>query len=193
MSEGVVSFYSDGYEYGLTVNNYDTFTPGQVRAMINGSKPEQGALAKGKTTIYRLVRDGYWYVLMMVRDSNWNPEEGRVYDLKLESFRDTKVRARVVSFTRSGGELVVRLAVQDQVKPILYIRTCSGELGDSVSTLTVPSRAIYYQDNMAGVVVVDGQYQTFIPVNILETRDGVTFISAIQQGVLAEGQTVRLF
>ena len=46
---------------------------------------------------------------------------------------------------------------------------------------------------MAGVVVVDGQYQTFIPVNILETRDGVTFISAIQQGVLAEGQTVRLF
>ena len=88
---------------------------------------------------------------------------------------------------------MVRLAVQDQVKPILYIRTCSGELGDSVSTLTVPSRAIYYQDNMAGVVVVDGQYQTFIPVNILETRDGVTFISAIQQGVLAEGQTVRLF
>ena len=140
-----------------------------------------------------MIRDGYWYVLMMVRDSNWNPEEGRVYDLKLESFRDTKVRARVVSFTRSGGELVVRLAVQDQVKPILYIRTCSGELGDSVSTLTVPSRAIYYQDNMAGVVVVDGQYQTFIPVNILETRDGVTFISAIQQGVLAEGQTVRLF
>lgn len=193
MAEGIVSFYSDGYEYGLTVNNYDQFTPVQVRSMLNGNKPEQTARQKGKTTIYRMVREGYWYVLMMVRDSNWNPEEGRVYDLKLESFRDTKVRARVVSFTRSGGELVVRLAVQDQVKPILYIRTCSGELGDSVSTLTVPSRAIYYQDNMAGVVVVDGQYQTFIPVNILETRDGVTFISAIQQGVLAEGQTVRLF
>lgn len=57
----------------------------------------------------------------------------------------------------------------------------------------VPGRAIYYQDNMAGVVVVDGQYQTFIPVNILEKRDGAVYISAIQQGVLFEGQTVRLF
>ena len=193
MTEGIISFYSDGYEYGLTVNNYDQFTPAQVRSMLNGAKPEQSALQKGKTTIYRMIRDGYWYVLMMVHDSNWNPVEGAKYELKLESFKDTTVEATVVSFTRSGGEMVVRLAVQAPVKPILYIRTCTGELGDNISTLMVPERAIYYQDNMAGVVVVDGQYQTFIPVNILEKRDGAVYISAIQLGVLAEGQTVRLF
>ncbi len=193
MNEGIVSFYSDGYEYGLTVNNYDQFTPAQVRSMINGNKPEQSVLQKGKTTIYRMIRDGYWYVVMMVRDSGWNPVEGATYELKLESFQDTTVQARVLSFTRSGGEMAVRLSVQAPVQPILYIRTCSGELGDNVSTLTVPSRALYTQDNMVGVVVVDGQYQTFIPVNVLENRDGTAFISAIQQGVLAEGQTVRLF
>ncbi len=193
MTDGVVSFYSDGYEYGLTVSNYEQFSPSQVRSMINGTKPEQGVLQKGKTTIYRMIRDGYWYVLMMVRDSAWNPVEGAEYELRLESFRDTTVKARVISFTRSGGEMVVRLAVQAPVTPILYIRTCTGELGDSISTLKVPARAIYYQDNMAGVVVVDGQYQTFIPVNILDKRDGSVYISAIQQGVLAEGQTVRLF
>ena len=148
---------------------------------------------KQYATIYRMIRDGYWNVLMMVRDSNWNPVEGAVYELRLESFKDTTVQAQVVSFTRSGGEMVVRLAVQAPVQPILYIRTCTGELGDNVSTLMVPGRAIYYQDNMAGVVVVDGQYQTFIPVNILEKRDGAVYISAIQQGVLFEGQTVRLF
>ena len=193
MAEGIVSFYSDGYEYGLTVNNYAQFTPAQVRSMINGTKPEQSALQKGKTTIYRLIRDGYWYVLMLVDDDGWTPVEGAVYELKLESFKDTTVHAVVQSFTRSGGEMVVRLAVQAQVLPVLYIRTCSGELGDNISTLMVPSRAIYYQDNMPGVVVVDGQYQTFIPVNILDKRDGNVYISAIQQGVLAEGQTIRLF
>ena len=193
MAEGIVSFYSDGYEYGLTVNNYAQFTPAQVRSMINGTKPEQSALQKGKTTIYRLIRDGYWYVLMLVDDDGWTPVEGAVYELKLESFKDTTVHAVVQSFTRSGGEMVVRLAVQAPVLPVLYIRTCSGELGDNISTLMVPSRAIYYQDNMPGVVVVDGQYQTFIPVNILDKRDGNVYISAIQQGVLAEGQTIRLF
>ncbi len=193
MTEGVVSFYSDGYEYGLTVSNYEQFTPAQIRSMLNGNKPGESAVQKGKTTIYRMIRDGYWNVLMMVKDSNWNPVEGAMYELRLESFQDTTVQAKVVSFTRSGGEMAVRLAVQAPVSSILYIRTCTGELGDNVSTLTVPARAIYYQDNMAGVVVVDGQYQTFIPVNILEKRGGEVYISAIQQGVLSEGQTVRLF
>ena len=193
MTEGIVSFYSDGYEYGLTISNYDQFTPAQVRAMINGTKPEQSAVQKGKTTIYRMIREGYWYVLLMVKDSTWNPVEGAMYELKLESFQNTTVQAQVVSFTRTGGEMVVRLAVQAPVEPILYIRTCQGELGDSVSTLVVPSRALYVQDQMTGVVVVDGQYQTFIPVNILDRRDGQVYISPIQQGVLFDGQTVRLF
>ena len=192
-SEGLVSFYSDGYEYGLTVTNYDKFSPGEVRAMLNGQKPGDDQSSKGKTTIYRLVRDGHWVVLMLIRDSNWNPVEGAEYELKLENFRDTTVKARVVGFTRTGGELEVELDVMSSVRPVLYIRTCTGVLGDSVTSLTVPAKALYYQDNMPGVVVVDGDYQFFIPVNVLDKRDGLIFISAIQQGVLYEGQTVRLF
>jgi hypothetical protein len=98
-----------------------------------------------------------------------------------------------MSFTRTGGELEVRLSVENDVKPVLYVRACTGVLGDSVATLTVPARAIYTQDNMPGVVVVDGDYQWFIPVNILDRRDGMVFVAAIQQGALSEGQTVRLF
>ena len=189
----LVSFYSDGYEYGLSTRNYDQFSPGEVRAMINGQKPNGETLAKGKTTIYRMVKDGRWNVLMLIRNSDWNPVEGAVYDLKLENFTETTVKATVMSFTRTGGELEVRLSVEDDVKPVLYVRACTGVLGDSVATLTVPARAIYTQDNMPGVVVVDGDYQWFIPVNILDRRDGMVFVAAIQQGALSEGQMVRLF
>ena len=193
--EGLVSFYSDGYEYKLTVTSYDQFSPSQVRSMVNGQKPPgtDDLAAKGKTTIYRLVRDGHWIVLMLIRDSNWNPVEGAEYELKLENFKDTTVTARVLSFTRTGGELEVRLDVNAPVQPVLYIRTCTGVLGDSVSSLTVPAKAIYTQDNMPGVVVVNGDYQFFIPVNVIDKRDGMVYISPIQQGVLYEGQTVRLF
>ena len=193
--EGLVSFYSDGYEYKLTVTSYDQFSPSQVRSMVNGQKPPgtDDLAAKGKTTIYRLVRDGHWIVLMLIRDSNWNPVEGAEYELKLENFKDTTVTARVLSFTRTGGELEVRLDVNAPVQPVLYIRTCTGVLGDSVSSLTVPAKAIYTQDNMPGVVVVNGDYQFFIPVNVIDKRDGMVYISPIQQGVLYEGQTVRMF
>ena len=46
---------------------------------------------------------------------------------------------------------------------------------------------------MPGVVVVREGYQFFVPVNVIERRDGMIFISAIQAGALYEGDTVRLF
>lgn len=191
--EGLVSFYSDGYEYSLTASNYDTFIPSEVRRMYNGYKPERSTTDKGKTTIYRTVRDGMWYVLFLSDDSTWTPVDGQTYELKLERFENTTVMATVESSTRSGGELLVRLSVSGSVKPVLYMRTCQAELGDYVSSLCVPSRALIRKDDMDCVVVVDGANQSLIPVNIL-LRDGDNvYITAIQQGLLYEGQTVLLF
>ena len=194
VSAGIVSFYSDGYEYGLNVNNYESFTPGEIRSMINGTKPARDAIQKGRTTIYRLVKDGYWYVVMLIRDNSLNPVVGTEYELRLENFRDTTVKARVVSFTRMGGELAIRLSVQSSVLPVLYIRSCTGVLGDDVTSLMVPERAIYIQDNMPGIVrVYDNDYAQFIPINVQEKRDGMCYITPIQPGSVDVNDVVMLF
>lgn len=191
--ESLVSFYSDGYEYGLNTTTYADFTPTEVRAMYNGQKPEKSTIQKGKTTIYRTIKDGAWNVLFLVKDTTWNPVEGQTYELQMERFENTTVNATVESFTRTGGELLVRLSVQDSVQSVLYMRTCQAVLGDYMSQLCVPSRAIIRQDDTDGVVVVDGSNQSFIPVNIVFRNGDDVYVSAIQQGLLFEGQTVRLF
>ena len=193
INEGLVSFYSDGYEYSLTGENYTAFEPRQVRAMINGQAPEKTAAQKGKTTIYRMVREGEWYVLFLSDNTDWNPVNGQTYQLQLERFEDSAVYAEVVNFTRSGGELLVRLRIQGEVKPVLYMRTCGAVLGENVATLCVPERAIHTQDGMTGVVVVDGATESFIPVEIIHTDGGNVYFRAIQQGLLFEGMTVMLF
>ena len=190
---GVVSFYSDGYEYALTGETYTAFEPREVRAMFNGDTPEKTTAQKGKTTIYRMVEDGEWYVLFLSRDTEWNPVNGQLYALQLERFENTHVTAEVVSFTRSGGELLVRLKISGSVKPVLYMRTCEALLGESLSTLCVPERAIHTQDGMTGVVIVDNQTESFIPVDVLHYADGNAYFQAIQQGLLFEGMTVLLF
>lgn len=192
--ESIVSFYTDGYEYSLTSSTFDRFTPAEVRSMYEGNIPERTSVQKGRTTIYRTVQDGSWYVLFLAKNGeNWNPVEGQTYELKLERFENDCVNATVVSSTRAGGELLVRLRVDAPVEPVLYTRTCEGELGDSVSTLMVPSRALYAYDNMVGVVVVDGQNQIFIPVQVLLEDGDNVYITAINQGFLSEGMMVVLF
>ncbi len=192
--ESIISFYTDGYEYALTPGNYLNYTPAEVRAMFGGQKPEQDITERGKTDIYRLVRKDNYAVLMLVKDSVWTPVEDSVYKLKLENFSTTTVNAQVISYTRSSGELLLRLGIVGDVTPVLYMRTCQAELGEYVDSLIVPKAAIYTQNEQKGVVRVlnDGSL-VFIPVTILsEQQDGV-YIAPIQTGALLTGQTVRLF
>ena len=193
--EGIVSFYSDGYEYGLTSSNYMTFDPSQVRQMFGGKAPEKTTVQKGRTTIYRMVRPNNWNVLMLVKSDTWTPVQGQTYQLRLEGFDNTEVSAVLESYTQAGGELLLRLSVRSDVTPVLYMRTCQAEIGEKVNSMKVPNRAIYRHSNgMDGVVVVnaDGS-QVFVAANVITTDGQYTYIDPIQQGLLYIGQTVRLF
>jgi hypothetical protein len=191
-AEGIVSFYSDGYEYALNASDYTKFTPQEVRSMIEGNIPEKTTTQKGRTTIYRLVRQNTWHVLMLIKDAAWSPIDGQSYKLHLVGFDDTVVDANVISSTRSGGELLVRLEVHADVVPVLYLRTCEAELGEYVNSMVVPQSAIYKHEGADGVVIVNGDANLFVPIKIVK-RDGErVFIEAIQQGLLYVGQTVLL-
>lgn len=197
MNDGLVSFYTDGYEPALNMTTYADFTPAQVRAMYNGRVPEaQGQTqSRNSTDIYRLVKKEPWCVLLLCSDQDWTPVTGRVYEMLIENFEGTTVIATVDSFTRSGGELLVRLLVDntDALQNVLYIRSCKVQVGESVNTLMVPSRAIYIQNGRKGVVLATegGEYWTAVEV---VSDDGTSaYVIPENAGVLYEGAPIRLF
>ena len=192
--ESIISFYTDGYEYALTPSKYQAYTPAEVRAMFGGHIPEQDITERGKTDIYRLVRTDKYAVLMLVKDSVWTPVENSVYELKLENFSTTTVSAQVISYTRSSGELLLRLGVVGDVTPVLYMRTCQAELSEYVDSLMVPKSAIYIQNDQQGVVREESDGSLiFIPVSVVSEQPDGVYISPIQTGALLAGQTVHLF
>ena len=191
--ESIVSFYTDGFEYALTPAEYEKYTPSEVRSMISGVKPEVSTAQRGRTDLYRLVKQNNYAVLMLLKDTTWNPIEGTTYKLVLEQFSDTVVDAQVLSFTRSGGELLLRLAVIGDVSDVLYMRTCSAQLGEYVDCLKVPQKALYTKNETQGVVLVTTENQVFVPVKVLRQEGGSAYISPVQTGTLTTGQTVRLF
>ena len=191
--ESIVSFYTDGFEYALSPSKYEVYSPSEVRSMIGGEVPQTSSAARGRTDLYRLVKKNNYAVLMLIRDSVWNPVDGETYKLVLEQFSNTDVDARVLSHTRSGGELLVRLAVIGDVTDVLYMRTCQARLGEYVDCMSVPEKALYQQMDAIGVVLVTPEKDWFVPVKVLRQENGTAYISAVQTGILTEGQTVRLF
>ncbi len=196
--DSLVSFYTDGYEQ-LSPSNFDQVSPAQVRAMLGGAKPEKGAVQRGRTTIYRLVRNSGWGVLLLLNSPDWTPGQGESYQLKLEQFENTVVNATVSSFTRTGGELLLRLSVSGDVSPVLSMRTCQAQIGQYVSSMRVPTNCLYRQPNretgdiMTGVVKLDGASMPFVPVSVISTEGEYTYIEPLQPGLLDIGDSVRVF
>lgn len=195
VADGIVSFYTDGYENVLNLYNYADYTPNQVRSMYNGQIPADESKTKNTVSIYRLVRQGQWVVLMLCDDQDWTPVEGRTYKLRIESFDNTIVNATVESFTRSGGELLVRLVITGDINigNIMYTRSCSVQLGESVDSLTVPARALRSQNGTTGVVMATESGEYWTPVTVISVDHDVAHIIPDNAGVLYEGIPVLLF
>lgn len=191
--DAIVSFYADGYETGLNANTFEDFSPAQVRSMINGNAPEVSTAERGKTSLYRLVRDGSWYVLLLLRNTNWNPTVGETYQLMLEQYSTTRVEGTVLSYTRSGGELLVRLEIKNGVSDTLYMRSCSATIGQYVDAMCVPEKCIYTQGGMTGVVTETGSGQLFVPVTVISRQNGYAYIVTGMPEYVREGTTVLTF
>ncbi len=195
-SDGLVSFYTDGFELPLNMTNYGGYLPVEVRKIYEGRIPEtETALSAKSVPVYRLVRQDPWAVLMLCNEKEWTPVEGRTYKLLIESFDNTIVDAQVESFTRSGGELLVRLMIYDTQKlpNVMYIRSCKVQLGESVNSLAVPSRAIYLREGVKGVVMTTDGGEYWTGVEVISDDGQTAYIVPENPGVLYEGVRVRLF
>jgi hypothetical protein len=79
------------------------------------------------------------------------------------------------------------------------MRTCQAQIGENVSSMMVPNRCIVRNKNSAtgavttGVVVLDGDNQSFVPVTIISADNNNTYIEPVPPGYLYEGQTVRVY
>ena len=195
VADGVVSFYTDGYENVLNLYNYADYTPAQVRQMFSGAVPQDESRTKNTVSIYRLVRTGQWVVLMLCDNRDWTPVEGRTYKMRIESFDNTTVNATVESFTQSGGELLLRLVVTGDMNigSIMYTRSCSVQLGESVDSLTVPARALLTKDGRTGVVMSTEMGEYWTGVTVISVEGDVAHIIPEHAGVLYEGVPVLLF
>ena len=132
---------------------------------------------------------------MLCNEQEWMPAEGRTYKMLIESFDNIVVDATVESFTRSGGELLVRLLVYDTSKlpNVMYLRSCKVQLGDNVNSLSVPSRAIYMQDGQKGVVLSTKGGEFWTKVEVMSDDGETAYIIPENPALVYEGVQVRLF
>ena len=152
-------------------------------------------LSRNSTDIYRMVRKQPWVILMLGHEKDWTPMENDEYKLVIESFDNVVLDAKVATSTRSGGELLIRLVVEntDFLPNALYLRSCQVRLGKNVNSLMVPSRAIYVQNGRKGVVIITEGGEYWTGVEVISDDGKNAYVIPDNAAVVHENVPVLLF
>lgn len=189
-SEGVVSFYLDGYEQYLSPDNIVNINIEGVRNIINGRSADNSADSRLTTNIYRLVNTDKWYILLLSNDATFSPVTGQSFWLQMEGFDDVIYQTSVESILKSGNDTLAVLSCTNPIGPLLNQRSGSVIISAELSGLYVPAGAIMTENNLTGVTVYDGAAGSFVPVQVVSREGGSFLVSPVVEGTLVPGNYV---
>lgn len=188
--EGVVSFYTDGYERFLNGDTIQSLTVSQVQKVLSDSpwgdfRPGKGRLPAGEpepVVCGHFVRRGQLDpgdrpgLLHAVRGLRGS---GLFRSGCARSLRKAARCWRCLKSTRPWGALI-------------YQRTARAGVSITLTGLSVSTDAIYDQNGQTGVWLKDVPGGTFVPVTVLFTDGNKAMIQPVVEGALSLGQQVLI-
>ena len=188
--EGVVSFYTDGYERYINGDNISGLSMEDVNAVLAGEP--LGDTSVREKDVYRLVDQDNWYVAVVADSTVWNPVVDQEYYLQFEGFEDLGFTATVCSVSQRNKEVLAVFNIKSPMGALIYQRTGNAKVSITHTGISVSKDAIYEENGKTGVWLYDVPGGTFVPVTVLLTDGDTALIQPEVVGALSHGQQVLI-
>lgn len=148
-SDGLVSFYLDGFEQEFTPNAIQNMLPEQVKELTGEILSKRGAasgdeIVEVNQPIARIVNPAHWYAVILL-GSRENPlSEGNTTEVTFDGLKDP-VSAKVVKVVTSGRTALVVLEMTDGAQQMLSLRLINGHIGRDITGFLVPLNMLQEQ------------------------------------------------
>ena len=188
--DGVVSFYTDGYERYLNADSIGNLTVSDVKTVLAGGK--LGDTSVREKDVYRLVDQDHWYVAIVTDATQWNPVVDQEYFMQFEGYEDLGFTATVRSVSQTDGTVLAVFEIASPMGALIYQRTGKAKVSITHTGISVSTEAIYENNGKTGVWLYDVPGGTFVPVTVLLTDGNTALIQPEVDGALAAGQRVLI-
>ena len=190
---GLVSFYTDGYEADLNGETVGDLEISDIRAVLAGQHLSEEAHSKKDESIFRIIDQTHWYVVLMSSDTNWNPTLDTKYSFTVNGYDELTYEGTVIRVPKEGTTVMAVLEVNQPIGPLVYLRSGNASIGADMSGYIVSKKAIDTQSGQRGVWKYDVPGGTFVAVEVLADRgDGTVLIMPLTDGVLTSGDQLLI-
>jgi len=188
--EGVVSFYTDGYERYINGSNIAGLSMEDMEKVLAGE--ELGDTSVREKDVYRIVDQDNWYVAVVTDSSVWNPVVDQEYYLQFEGFEDLGFTATVSTVSQRDNRVLAVFSIDSPMGALIYQRTGNAKVSITHTGISVSTEAIYEDNGKTGVWLYDVPGGTFVPVTVLLTDGDTALIQPEVDGALSAGQRVLI-
>ncbi|MEL7656122.1 MAG: HlyD family efflux transporter periplasmic adaptor subunit, partial [Bacillota bacterium] len=195
-SNGLISYYIDGYESEFTPENMTLLNRVKVQSLNIDVQNLARETTLGKEPLYKVVDNKKWYVVFWVAPENivkYEKDHKATINLPLG-----QVEGKVYDIIDNKNEWLVILEFNKYYKELAQIRKIDAEVITSdYDGLIIPNESITSQDGQPGVYVKDknGEY-VFKPVKII-TSDGESSLVEVSYYYTDDGakkvETVNIY
>ncbi len=188
-SGGIVSFYLDGYERQLTLNELEDYTPEDALKLMQEAEPDENLDSRIYKSLYRLVNPNQWF--LAIQGSKQTFVEGSSYEIALPEVSDDVHTGRVALDLGEGKNRVVLLVVDEPIGSVLSLRNVKATAGKTYEGLKVPEGALRKVDGEWNVYLASDKDPTAVPVTVVVRNDGYAIVEETGKGgQLKEGTRI---
>lgn len=175
-SQGIVSFYFDGFEQALNANKLDMITSNLVSSAIKGTAASY-TQQESSTRIFRLVDGSEWYCAFLTKTSDpLRVARGVEYDIVFDGYGEKVYRGIALEPVISGKNVVNILKINDDLGSFLCIRKIKASISTSVTGIEVNSDAVFINDEgIPYIQLADGSNKA-TEVDVLAIDDGFAIV-----------------
>ena len=190
---GIVSFYTDGYESDLNAGTVGDLEISDIRAVLSGQRLSEEKRSKKDESIFRVIDQNHWYMVLLSTDTNWNPTLDTRYSFVVNGYDDLIYEGTVIRVPKEGTTVMAVLEVNQPIGSLIYLRSGSASIGADMNGYIVSKDAIDTQSGQKGVWKYDVPGGTFVAVEVLADRgDGSVLVMPLTDGVLSSGDQLLI-
>lgn len=188
---GRVSFYFDGNEALMSMENIGSFTREALAEVIEGKTIERSGDDEAVKPLYRVVDENEWYVVLLSDEDVPELYPGNGFSIYFENYLDTQHTGVVYDKTalENNDGFVYTILIRDEIGPLLGERRVAAKLYNVQEGLRIPAYCVKSTDKVKYVVTADGQK---VPVYIIAEDSDYVFVQTYKdQPTLEIGQLLR--
>ena len=178
-TDGIVSFYFDGCEQYMNVQNLNKLNKKNIEAVLKGETSTLADNDKANRPLYRLVTANKWYVVIYTDDKIDEFMKNTKYTFSFQDVYDKKYTGKLLGERKDTRGYIYTFLMADDVSALLRARRIDVKIENTFSGIKVPESAVKEKDGVNGVYVVDGNTSKFEPVNVLIKKNHSAVVTPV--------------